>query len=566
MNVSVQKKDDIRRAVILGAMDKQEDHDALLALLEQTPEQALELCFYDADALPADLLAALSARLDRGGRLKILAYRALLAHTLSRLGLPARQVSQQAAPAEPRAPLQAIALAGSAQSLESILRIVESLPLADIAVFVAQHVQENQINLLDQLLQTRTDYRVEMPQHMTRIEAGRLYVAPPGHHMKAAHGYVYLTRDRQIQFARPSIDALFQSLAGEYGPSLLAALLCGFGSDGVDGCAAIRAAGGCVIVQDGSECAPARVMPDAARDAGHYSLALKLPAICSFAAAMAAGPAAKPEGDLLELFLSALASHYGWDFRHYQRDSLQRRVVNLMGQFNLRVFADFQRAVLTDTSQFERLAAELPVGVTSFFRHPPQLKLLREEVLPYLSSFPLIKLWSAGCSSGEEPYSLAIMLEELALLDRSHVFATDLNPYLLELGASSLFPRDALALNRQNYLASGGERLFDAYLTDNGRFLRLADALRQRILFYRHSLTDEGVFNEFQLIVCRNVLIYFDAELQRQVLRRFARSLHADGFLVLGPQDGLHRQALDSGFEPYRRGSSVYRLARSAAA
>ncbi len=566
VSVNVQHQGELCRAAILGRLDAADERAALQELLRGPADDMLELCFYDADLLPAELIAALAARLDSGGKLKIVAYHALLAHSLMRLGLPVRQVSAQPPAAGERPPLRALALAGSALSLERILHIVEHLPLSDMVVFVAQHVQENQINLLDQLLKSRTEYRVLMPQHLTPAQAGTLYVAPPGHHMRVAHGLVYLTRDRQIQFARPSIDALFESLAGEYGDGVLAVLLCGYGSDGVDGCAALRAAGSCVIVEDGDECAPARVMPDNARNAGHYDFLMKLPAIASVAAAAAMGDAARPDGALLELFLQALVSHYGYDFRHYQRESLKRRIVNLMGQFNLRGFAEFQRAVLCDAALFERLCAELPVGVTSFFRHPAQLKQLREEILPYLASFPMIKLWSAGCSTGEEAYSLAIVLDELGLLDRSHLFATDLNPYLLELGASGLFPSAPLALNRQHYLASGGPRLFDAYLAGNGRYLAMDDRLRQRILFHRHSLTDEGIFNEFQLILCRNVLIYFDAELQRQVLRRFARSLHAEGFLALGPQDGLHRLALEEGFEPCRGGSHIYRIGRSAEA
>ncbi|MCD0491513.1 hypothetical protein LQD23_04280 [Chromobacterium violaceum] len=562
MSVAVQRRSGQCRVAILGRLDTPEDRAAMLELLQGPAEQALDLSFYDADLLGAELLCAIADRLDRGGKLKIHAYHALLAHGLMRLNLPARLVSSQP-PSEARPWPRALALAGSAQSLDGILRIIECLPLSDMAVFVAQHVQESQINLLDQLLKSRTDYAVEMPQNMAPVRPGTIYVAPPGHHMRVGHGYVYLTRDRQIQFARPSIDVLFESLAGEYGAETLAALLCGFGQDGADGCAALRAAGACVIVQDGGECAPARVMPDAARKAGHYDYVMKLSAIASVAAAAAAGPDAQPDGALLERFLSALVCHYGYDFRNYQRDSLKRRIHNLMGQFNLGRFADFQRAVLTDVGLFERLCVELPVGVTSFFRHPEQLKLLRDEILPYLSSFPLIKLWSAGCSSGEEAYSLAIVLDELGLLDRSHLFATDFNPYSLAQGSSALFPAQALEENRDNYLAGGGTRLFDAYLSRNGRFLRVDEHLRQRILFYRHSLTDEGIFNEFQLIVCRNVLIYFDGELQRQVLRRFAQSLHAEGFLVLGPQDGLHRAALEAGFEPYRSGSHIYRLGRS---
>ncbi|MBX9347109.1 hypothetical protein K5M36_08410 [Chromobacterium vaccinii] len=565
MSVTVQHRSGQCKVAILGRLDRQEDRNVVLDLLRANPEQALELSFYDADLLCVELLCAMADRLNGGGKLKIVAYHALLAHGLTRLNLPVRLVSGRTAPADARPNPRALALAGSAQSLECILYIVERLPLSEMTVFVAQHVQENQVNLLDQLLKSRTGYSVEMPQHMAPVKPGTIYVAPPGHHMRVGHGYVYLTRDRQIQFARPSIDVLFESLAGEYGAEAMAVLLCGFGQDGTDGCAALRAAGACVVIQDGGECAPARVMPDAARNAGHYDYLMKLPAIASVAAAAAAGAGAQPEGELLELFLAALVSHYGYDFRNYQRDSLKRRIRNLMGQFHMGGFADFQRAVLSDVALFERLCAELPVGVTSFFRHPEQLKLLREEILPYLSSFPLIKLWSAGCSSGEEAYSLAIVLDELGLLDRSHLFATDFNPYLLAQGSSALFPAQALDANRANYLGSGGKRLFDAYLSRNGRFLQVDDHLRQRILFYRHSLTDEGIFNEFQLVVCRNVLIYFDTELQRQVLRRFAQSLHAEGFLVLGPQDGLNRLALDMGFEPYRSGSHIYRVGRSAA-
>lgn len=548
------------RIGVLGRLESASEQAELIACLQQAaPDEALQVDFYDADTLAPAIMAALGACLDRGVPLKLVAYHSLLAHGLSRLGLPAQSFITSRL-RQPVAPYQALALAGSAESLNKILYIVERLPLGEVAVFVAQHVAEDQVNLLDKLLQVRTAYRVLMPQHMVPVEPGTIYVAPPGHHMKVGHGLVYLTRDRKVQFARPSIDVLFESLAGEYGERALAVLLCGFGQDGVAGCAALRQAGACVMVEDASDCAAARVLPAAAKAAGAFDHVLKAPAIASVAAAAVTGGKAEPTGPLLDLFLEALWQQYGYDFRNYQRDSLTRRFKNLMMQFGVAGFFDFQRSVLSDPLLFERLVAEISVGVTGFFRHPEQFQVLREEILPYLSSFPAIKLWSAGCATGEEPYSLAMLLDELGLLEKSRLFATDLNHYLLELAKSGLFPLGALATSRENYRKSGATGTFDAHVKVGARYISVNERLRKDTLFYQHSLVDTGIFNEFQLIVCRNVLIYFDVELQKKVLDRFARSLHRDGFLVLGPQDGLSHLARAQGFTPHARGSHIYRL------
>jgi len=562
MSITLQHQGKQRKAAILGRLDSPAEQQKLLALLRAAPageETPLELDFYDADTLPAPLLEALDAALGRGVRLKPVAYRALLGHCLARLGLPVRQLGM-APPQAARPRCTALALAGSAQSLDKILYIVERLPVTEVTIFVAQHVQEGQVNLLDRLLKVRTEYRVLMPQHLMPASPGTIYVAPPGHHLRVAQGLVYLTRDRKIQFARPSIDVLFESVAGEYGAAALAVLLCGFGRDGVAGCAAIRAAGGWAIVEEGAECAEAAVLPEAARQAGVCDQPLKYPAIAAEVATAITGPAAQPHGDLLEGFIAALRAQYGYDFSGYQRDSLERRIRYLMGQFGLGGFGEFQHALLDTPALFQRLLAEISVGVTAFFRHPEQLKALREEVLPYLASFPLIKVWSAGCATGEEAYTLAMLLDEAGLLEKSRIFATDLNPYLLELGRAGLYPLEGLAQSRENYRAAGGGLRFDDHLTLGGRFFKVRERLQGRILFHQHSLAQDGVFNEFQLILCRNVMIYFDHELQRRVLGRFAQSLHRDGFLALGPQDGMHHLAVGEGFVPAPGVPHLYRL------
>ena len=564
MKITVQSTEKLLRIGVLGRLEQAADRAKLIQQLDQTEsrsgdQQKLQIDFYDADTLPAEVIAAIARCLDRNIALKIITYHYLLTHTLMRLDLPVQPVPVKITHRKPTR-FKALVLAGSANSLDKILRTVEQLPSGEIAVFVAQHVMEDQINRLDSLLQMRTDYRVVMPQHLMEVQPGTIYVAPPGRHMKIAHGLVYLTRDAAVQFARPSIDVLFESLAEEYKDQLMAVLLCGFGQDGVNGCAALKRAGSLVIIEDGTECDNASVLPNAAVAAGKFDHVLPLPSIVSLAAASVITDSQEMNDHHLTLFVNAILHQYGYDFRGYHSDSLKRRLINMMGKFGLNSFFDFQRAVFSDTPTFNRMMSEVSVGVSTFFRHPEQFRLMREKIFPYLESFPVIKLWSAGCATGEEPYSLAILLAELGLLNRSRLFATDFNAYLIDVAKAGLFPHKALEISLANYQQSGGQAGLEPYLEKKSRYASVTDTIRNSTLFHRHSLVDEGIFNEFQLIICRNVMIYFKPELQSKILERFARSLHRDGFLVLGPQDGLHHLARAAGFIPYATGSHVYRL------
>ena len=215
MKITVQSSGNLQRIGVLGRLESTTERVQLIHLLDQAdPDCKHQIDVYDADTLPPEIIAAITRCLNRKVSLKIITYHYLLTHTLMRLDLPVYPVAvkpQQSKSME----FQAVALAGSTNSLDKIRYIVEHLPVGNIAVFVAQHVLENQINLLDNLLRVRTDYRVVMPHNLTNVEPQTIYVAPPGHHMKVAHGLIYLTRDRSIQFARPSIDVLFESLAAE---------------------------------------------------------------------------------------------------------------------------------------------------------------------------------------------------------------------------------------------------------------------------------------------------------------------------------------------------------------
>jgi chemotaxis protein methyltransferase CheR len=240
------------------------------------------------------------------------------------------------------------------------------------------------------------------------------------------------------------------------------------------------------------------------------------------------------------MLLEAVEAKYGYAFNAYAQGTLQRRITKLMTETKHDSFYTFQKAILTQAFSFERLFLELSIGITEFFRHPEQLAHLRNHVLPYLESFPHIRIWIAGCASGETVYSLAILLEEAGLLDKTQIYATDINPLYLQQARNGLYGIDNLKKIRDNYSLSGGVGTFDNYIEDHGRFVAIIPRLKEKILFYHHSLVSDGVFNEFQLIICSNVIIYFNKALQKKVMELFSRSLHKDGFLMLGLKEGIN--------------------------
>jgi len=559
MNVSFSDQAKTREINVIGELEKEEDIRHLLTALEIRKGYQVKLSLYDAHTLPRSVVEALVSLLDAGVVLKIDVYHSYLVHFLGQLGLSVNYVPKQSLK-KAKGTFSVVALAGSAESLDKILFIIEHLPKAEVAIFIVQHICEDVENHLDQLLKVRTDYQVIMPQHLLPVQAGTIYIAPPGHQLKISNGLVYLTRDAKVNMARPSIDVLFDSLATEYGAQVLAVLLCGFGFDGLKGIATLRDKGACVLLEASEECDEARVLPENARQSGAYDYCLEREGLVCFLAAALIGRNKTVSPQLLDLLLRALFVRYGYDFSSYQQGMLLRRIVHLIEAMNYADFFEFQCDLFANPGVFERFFVEISINVSSFFRHPEQFQLLRDQILPYLKSFPMIKIWSAGCASGEEAYSLAILLDELGMLEKSQIFATDLNQFVLQQAKSGLFSLTTLDSNRNNYLDSGGTRLFDAYMLNNGHYLEIKPRYRERILFHQHSLVHDGVFNEFQLILCRNVLIYFQADLQNKVLMRFANSLHPDGFLIMGPSDGLLSGNGEQFFTKFKHEPCVFRL------
>src|SRR5689334_19548605 len=218
----------------------------------------------------------------------------------------------------------------------------------------------------------------------------------------------------------------------------------------------------------------------------------------------------------LELLLEAVYRHYGYDFRNYARTSIRRRIAKLMKEEQLSTVSGLQERVLHDASAWERFLQGISVNVSAMFRDPHFFLAFRQRAIPLLRTYPFIRIWQAGCSLGEEAYSLAILLEEAGLYERSLIYATDINEATLKRAREAIFPVDLMQKYTQNYLSSGGERSFSEYYTARYEYAVMRPSLKRNIVFSQHNLVSDGAFNEFNVIMCRNVMIYFNRELQER--------------------------------------------------
>jgi chemotaxis protein methyltransferase CheR len=261
----------------------------------------------------------------------------------------------------------------------------------------------------------------------------------------------------------------------------------------------------------------------------------------------------------LKLFLEAIYLKYEYDFRHYAYSSLKRRVMAAMGRFGCKTITQLQEQVIHDGAAFPRLLDFLTVQVSEMFRDPPYFRALRESVVPVLRTYPSLKVWVAGCSQGEEAYSLAILLREEGLLDRTLIYATDINGSALRSAESGVYDIARLPTFTENHRLSGAKTsLSDYYTAGYGRAV-LDGSLRQHIVFSDHSLATDAVFAEVQLVSCRNVLIYFDRELQDRALGLFHEALSLKGFLGLGSKETIRFSKLSSQFQAHNERERLYR-------
>jgi chemotaxis protein methyltransferase CheR len=241
----------------------------------------------------------------------------------------------------------------------------------------------------------------------------------------------------------------------------------------------------------------------------------------------------------IDVLLNDLQERFGYDFTNYSRASVKRRISRLFLLDNFGSFDEFRDRVTRDDKYITRFVQELTVNVTEMFRDPTFYRLLKEQVFPVLATHPFVRIWHAGCSTGEEVYSMAILLKEANLLHKSLLYATDINPDVLDKVAKGIYPLGAMKQYSENYILAGGREDFSSYYTAKYDLAKFDDSLKSKMIISVHNLVSDWSFNHFQLIICRNVLIYFNKILQDKVFALFDTSLERHGLLALGAKEQI---------------------------
>src|SRR5919199_6242973 len=264
----------------------------------------------------------------------------------------------------------------------------------------------------------------------------------------------------------------------------------------------------------------------------------------------------------VDLLLEGIYRHYGFDFRAYAPASLRRRLRRRMEAEKLETVTALLDRVLHDTQCMQRLLRDLSVNVTAMFRDPTFYVAFREKVVPVLRTYPFTRIWVAGCSTGEEVYSLAILLDEEGVYGKARIYATDINDAVLDRARSGVFPLDKMQAYTENYIRAGGTRAFSEYYVAAYDGVQFARSLVENAVFAQPNLASDRSFNEFNVIVCRNVMIYFDRSLQARVHRLFYESLASLGVLALGHKESLASSPHAADFEELDTAEKIFRRTR----
>src|SRR5437762_808080 len=453
-----------------------------------------------------------------------------------------------------------VVVGSSAGGIEALSILVSTLP-ADFPapIVLAQHLDPSRPSSLDGILQRRTQLSIDVVNSRTQLQPGKIYVVPANRHVTIDDSYVEVQGDHNKR-PRPSVDLLFSSAAEVYGERLIAVILTGSGSDGAAGAIEVKNLGGTVVVQD----------PQTAR---YPSMPLALPPtvvdfeveieqIGPLLSDLLTGvntrlPEEKTE-DVLRNILEQVSRQASIDFRPYKTTTILRRIGRRMTITHNRMMSDYLEYLKTHPEEVGELVKAFLINVTQFFRDAEAFTYLRREILPDLieksrARDRVLRFWTAGCATGEEPYSLAMLITEMLgeeLSDWSvKIFATDLDDAAISFARRGVYTENLLKGLPTEY----SSRFFEH--TEHG--YRIAKALRQMVIFGQQDLSRSAPFPRIDLVLCRNVLIYFTPELQEYVLNQFAYSLSNGGYLFLGKAETV--RPVQSFYELVNKRWKVYR-------
>lgn len=532
MSVLVQEVDNLTK-IVIDNLDNKKETNKLLNALDR--DQKMEVSFLNTKTLPKEIIISLQ---EKKQNIKIYTNESMLKSYLMNLGFDLVYIDNYRDSQTKNLNLEVIALGGSAGSLAKFTQIISSLPPSDLSIFIIMHQRGDKKSNLSKVLQKYTKhYKVVEAESDMQIEPATIYTVPANRHLFVVRKYIFLSDGEKRNFSRPSISTTFESLSNEYKNSLLAILVCGYGKDGSDSLQQLFENESTVIVEEPNEC-EAKMMLQSAIDTGYYDHVYTMDQITSFINQNINKNFFSSEE--LDSFLKKVYEKYDYDYRGYSLKHIKRRIDLFYTRLNVKSFKELENMVLSDINIFKDLFLNLSVNVTTFYRNPKLFKHLKEEILPKLDSFLDIRVWCAGCSSGEEPYSLAIFLKELGLYNKTTIYATDINPEILKTAKNALYSKEDYNRFLKHYYQAGGSESFSSYFHDYGEFVEIKDEVKKNILFFKHNLVKGGKINDFQLIFCRNVMIYFDTDLKEKVFDLFHESMDSYSFLVLGESESLH--------------------------
>ncbi len=261
----------------------------------------------------------------------------------------------------------------------------------------------------------------------------------------------------------------------------------------------------------------------------------------------------------IRLLLEAIYEKFGYDFRSYSKAHVKRRILYRLSASELKSVSEMQYKVLYEDGFIDILLKDLSINVTEMFRDPLFYKAIRDEIIPIIKTYPFFKIWHAGCSSGEEVYSMAIILKEEGIYDRAQIYATDFNQQVLKKAKEGIYHIDKIKEYTRNYQKAGGVNSFSDYYMAKYDSVILEKSLKKNIVFADHNLVSDSVFGEMNMIVCRNVLIYFNSDLQNNVVKLFEESLMPGGFLCLGSKENLKLSESFSDFKVIDDKEKIYK-------
>ncbi|MEW6710415.1 MAG: chemotaxis protein CheB, partial [Candidatus Riflebacteria bacterium] len=454
-------------------------------------------------------------------------------------------------------------IGASAGGLEAFKTFVGNIPTnSELAYILIQHLDPEHKSILAEILSRHTSLPVKMITDRMQPEKGQIFIVPAGHSLTINHEGFNLSEIRQGESSLGIIDTLFRSIAEACKEKTIAVILSGTMSDGCNGIRTVKENGGMVVIQNPAS-ADYSEMPTNAEATGLADLILdleKIPAaINSFAShSYVSGNLALKNLDDLEQILAMVKVSSGYDFRYYKKNTLIRRILRRMGLKNLAGMKDYVQILKENPNEIRLLFKDLLIGVTEFFRDEDVWKKLKEEIFRKLiKALPLnasVRVWVPGCSTGEEAYSIAIVLAELfAEYNRPYnaqIFATDIDEIAISSARAGIYPAtisDKVSPQRLNMF----------FANEDGKF-RINRQIRESVIFAVQNLICDAPFSDLDFISCRNLLIYFDPDIQKNIIDLFSFSLRENGYLLLGSSESVGFK--HSSFEANAKKQRIFRM------